>query len=111
MSIIGVFWLSRSIHVRQDELREASASEANFTSALQLVSIEELEILLVMVPLVLASHTLEAASAASCGVLLSVSLAALLRKPFSKFVEGRMRILKLASGMFLIILGIVLFID
>ncbi len=108
---IGAFWLGRSVFGGENEFEEARSLVGNFPMALQLVSIEELEIVLIVVPLVLASHALEATSAAAVGILVSVSLAALLRKPFSRFVEGRMRTLKVASGLFLILLGIVLFLD
>ena len=116
---IGVFWLGRSALEGGDgnEVEQARKTKAgqvnssNFVLALQLVSIEELEILLIVVPLILASHVLEAAISSSMGVLLSVSIAALLRKRFSRFVEGRLRILKIASGLFLIALGIILFVS
>jgi uncharacterized membrane protein len=114
---IGVFWLSRSALKPEDyEVEEATekagrVNRSNFIVALQLVSVEELEILLIVVPLILASHVLEATIAASMGILISVSMAALLRKRFSRFVEGRMQILKISSGLFLIALGIVLFLS
>ena len=111
LGLIGAFWLARTVFRRENEVEEAKARKGDFVAALQLVSIEELEILLIVVPLILASHAMEASFAASIGVLLSVSTAALLRKPFSRFVEGRMGTLKIASGLFLILLGIVLFLD
>ncbi len=82
-----------------------------FLVALQLVSVEELEIFLILVPLILASHALEATSAAAIGIVASVSLAAFLKKDFEKFVVGRLRLLKVVSGLFLIALGVVLFIE
>ena len=111
LGLIGTFWLGRSILGGENEIEEAKALKGNFVMALQLVSIEELEILLIMVPLILTSHALEATTAASIGIILSLSLAALLRTPFSKFVEGKMRVLKVASGLFLVVLGVVLFLD
>ena len=109
LAVIGVFWLVTSILGKEDEIEEVRSRKGNLSVALQLVSIEELEIVLIVIPLVLSSHALEAGIAASIGVLLSVLLAAVLRGPFSKFVEGRLRQLKVASGAFLILLGLVLF--
>lgn len=81
----------------------------NFAVVLQLVTIEELEILLILIPLVIASHALEASLAAVIGVIVSLSAALLLRGSFEKRMAGRMRLLKIASGIFLIGLAIVLF--
>jgi len=111
LGLVGAFWLGRSALGGEDEIVEARARVGNLFLALQLVSIEELEVLLVMVPLILASHALEATIAASVGGIISLTSAGLLRRPFSRFVEGRMRVLKLASGTFLIILGIILFLE
>ena len=82
-----------------------------FLVALQLVFIEELEVFLILIPLILASHALEAVSAAAIGISVSVSLAVILRKSFERFVVGKMRYLKVVSGFFLIGLGIVLYIE
>ena len=71
-----------------------------------MVFIEELEIVLILIPLILASHALEAVSAAAAiGITASVSLAVSLRKGFERFVVGRMRYLKVPSGIFLIRVG------
>ena len=87
----------------------ARSEVRNFLIAFQLVSIEELEILPIIIPLVVASHALEASLAASIGVLASPTTAALLRRSFEKLVAGKLQYLKLASGTFLIGLGLVLF--
>ena len=119
LGLIGLFWLASSIQeiVRNEggeveEMRNGTRARSevrNFLIAFQLVSIEELEILLIIIPLVVASHALEASLAASIGVLASLTTAALLRRSFEKLVEGKLRYLKLASGTFLIGLGLVLF--
>ena len=66
---------------------------------------------MILIPLILASHALEAVSAATIGISVSVSLAVILRKSFERFVVGKIRYLKVVSGFFLIGLGIVLFIE
>lgn len=120
IGLIGLFWLGSSIlsiaRKEQGELEEAKrmsrtgiSETKNFLVALQLVSIEELEILLIIIPLVVASHALEASVAAAIGVTASVTAAALLRRSFERLVAGKLRYLKIVSGVFLIGLGIVLF--
>ena len=119
LGLIGLFWLASSIQeiIRNkggevEEMRKGTRAKSevrNFLIAFQLVSIEELEILLIIIPLVVASHALEASLAASIGVLASLTTAALLRRSFEKLVAGKLRYLKLASGTFLIGLGLVLF--
>ena len=117
LTLIGVIWLVSSIFGKGNGIDEARGARDNdnrlgkrrgFILALQLVSIEELEILLIMIPLFLTSHAIEAIIAASVGILLSLSTAVLFRKWFSKLVEGKLRLLKIASGLFLIVLGMVL---
>jgi hypothetical protein len=56
-----------------------------------------------------ASHGLEASLAAAIGVMVGLTTAALLRKSFEKLVAAKLAYLKIASGAFLIGLGIVLF--
>lgn len=119
LGLIGLFWLATSIQeivLRKggelDEIRkikQAKSAVRNFLIAFQLVSIEELEILLIIIPLVVASYELEASLAAAIGVLASLTTAALLRKSFERLVAGKLRYLKLASGAFLIGLGLILF--
>src|SRR3989442_253601 len=119
LGLIGLFWLVSSIReiVRKsggelEEIREARSAKSevrNFFIAFQLVSIEELEILLIVIPLVVASHGLEASLAAAIGVMASLTTAALLRRSFERLIAGKLRYLKLASGGFLIGLGLVLF--
>ncbi len=119
LGVIGLLWLTTSIREilhrvggELDEARSATPAKSevrNFLMAFQLVSIEELEILLIIIPLVIASHGLEASLAAAIGVLASLATAAVLRKRFEKLVAGKLRYLKIASGAFLIGLGIVLF--
>jgi uncharacterized membrane protein len=120
IGLIGTFWLGTSIlgivRKQQAELEEVrtknrggTSGTRNFLVALQLVSIEELEILLIIIPLVVASHAIEASLAAAIGVIASVATAALLRRSFEKLVAGKLRYLKIASGTFLIGLGIILF--
>ena len=116
LGAIGAFWLGSSIINRvgaseADELWKKRGGKITFFVTLQLVSVEELEIFLILIPLILASHTLEATSAATIGMVASVSLAAYLRKDFERFVIGRMRYLKMISGSFLIVLGVVLFFE
>ena len=122
IGLIGFFWLGSSIlsilRKEQGELEEArrmsrtGVSETrNFLVTLQLVSIEELEILLIIIPLVVASHALEASVAAAIGVMASVTAAALLRRSFERLVAGKLTYLKIASGVFLIGLGVVLFLQ
>jgi uncharacterized membrane protein len=116
LAIIGAVWLGTSILSRRgesevDELRQKSGTRMTFLVALQLVFIEELEVFLILIPLILASHALEAVSAAAIGISVSVSLAVILRKSFERFVVGKMRYLKVVSGFFLIGLGIVLYIE
>ena len=76
IGLIGFFWLGSSIlsiaRKEQGELEVAKkmsrtgiSGTRNFLVTLQLVSIEELEILLIIIPLVVASHALEALC--SCG--------------------------------------------
>ena len=79
--------------------------------ALQLVSIEELEILLILVPLIILSHIIEASLAAVTGVALSVSTALMVRKNFEKVVAGKLKYLKIISGLFLLALAVVLFVE
>jgi uncharacterized membrane protein len=119
LGLIGLFWLVSStleiLHKAGGELEEVGRVKQikpgvkNFLIAFQLVSIEELEILLIIIPLVVASHALEASLAAAIGVLASLTTAALLRKSFERLVAGKLRYLKLASGAFLIGLGLILF--
>ena len=121
LGLIGLFWLGSSIQEiarkaggELEEIRKprrARSELRNFVIALQLVSIEELEILLIIIPLVVASHGLEASLAATIGVLASLSTAAILRRSFEKLVAGKLRYLKLASGAFLIGLGLTLFLE
>jgi uncharacterized membrane protein len=121
LGVIGLFWLVSSIQeiVRRAggeleeirNVRRAKSDVRNFLIAFQLVSIEELEILLIIIPLVVASHGLEASLAATIGVLASLTTAALLRRSFEKLVAGKLRYLKLASGTFLIGLGLILFLQ
>jgi uncharacterized membrane protein len=121
LGLIGLFWLISSIQeiVRRaggelEEIRKvrpAKSEVRNFLIAFQLVSIEELEILLIIIPLVVALHGLEASVAATIGVLASLTTAGLLRRSFEKLVTGKLRYLKLASGAFLIGLGLVLFLQ
>lgn len=122
IGLIGLFWLGSSIlsiaRKEQGELEEAKkmsrigiSETRNFLVTLQLVSVEELEILLIIIPLVVASHALEASVAAVIGVLASVIAAALLRRSFERLVAEKIRYLKIASGAFLIGLGIVLFLQ
>ena len=119
LGLIGLFWLASSIQeIAQKEgreleevrrVRQAGSEARNFLIAFQLVSVEELEILLIIIPLVIASHGLEASLAATIGVLASLTTAALLRRSFERLVAGKLRYLKLASGTFLIGLGLILF--
>jgi uncharacterized membrane protein len=120
IGLIGSFWLGSSIlgivreeHGELEEarrMRQAGTSGArNFLVTLELVSIEELEILLIIIPLVVASHAIEASLAGFMGIIASVIAAALLRRSFEKLVAGKLRYLKIASGAFLIGLGILLF--
>lgn len=118
LGLIGLYWLATSIlwPDRESELEEArerqnQKTRLNFLVALQLVAIEELEILVILIPLVIASHVLEASLAATIGIIVSLSTAFLLRRSFEKRMEGKMRLLKIISGLFLIGLGIVLFIE
>lgn len=119
LGIIGLFWLVSSASGKTDseveEAREAGllrrSQLGKFFIAFQLVVVEELEILLIMIPLVVAAHALEAILAATVGVVLSLSTALALRKNFEKLVAGKLRYLKLASGSFLVILAIVLFLE
>lgn len=123
LGVIGFFWLTSSLNeIRKRErsgelaeierMRPKGKSELrNFLVAFQLVSIEELEILLIIVPLVISSHLLEASLAATIGIIASLSAAALLRKSFERLVAGRLTYLKVVSGVFLIGLGVVLFLE
>jgi uncharacterized membrane protein len=121
LGLIGLFWLVSSIQeiVRRaggelEEIRNVTRTKSevrNFLIAFQLVSIEELEILLIIIPLVVASHGLEASLAATIGVLASLTTATLLRRSFERFVAGKLRYLKLASGTFLTGLGLILFLQ
>ena len=120
LGLIGLFWLTSSIieidRKTVGELEEIRKMKRNvrsgvrtFLIAFQLVSVEELEILLIIIPLVVASHALEASLAAGIGILASLTTAALLRRSFERLVAGKLRYLKVASGAFLIGLGIILF--
>jgi len=122
IGLIGSFWLATSIigsvRKEQGELEEArrksrvgASGTRNFLVALELVSIEELEILLIIIPLVVASHAVEASLAAGIGVIASLTAAALLRRTFERLVAGKLRYLKVASGAFLIGLGVILFLQ
>jgi len=119
LGLIGLFWLASSIQeiVRRaggelEEIRNVRGAKSevrNFFIAFQLVSIEELEILLIIFPLVITSHGLEASLAATIGILASLTMAALPRRSFERLVAGKLRYLKLASGTFLVGLGLILF--
>ena len=123
LGVIGFFWLTSSLNEirkgeQSGELREiermspkGKSELRNFLVAFQLVSIEELEILLIIVPLVISSHLLEASLAATIGVSASLSAAVLLRKCFERLVAGRLTYLKVVSGVFLIGLGVILFLE
>lgn len=116
LGAIGIFWLGSSILKSKEyseaaEIREKQGRKVTFFVAVQLVFVEELEIFLIVIPLILASHTLEAISAATIGIVASVSLAAFLKKDFERLVVGRLRHLKILSGLFLMVLGIVLFLE
>ncbi|MDA4127874.1 MAG: hypothetical protein OK422_00180 [Thaumarchaeota archaeon] len=117
LGAIGIFWLGSSLFRPEDEsvaeearrnISDGKPKSRSFIVLLQLVSIEELEIFLIIVPLILASHSLEASTAATIGVVTSVSVAALLRKKLERFLAGKFRYLKMASGVFLLALGVVL---
>ncbi len=118
LGLIGLFWLATSVReilgkaggeLEARKVRPTKSGVRNFLIAFQLVSVEELEILLIIIPLVVASHGLEASLAAAIGVLASLMTAALLRKSFERIVAGKLRYLKLASGSFLIGLGLIIF--
>ncbi len=118
LGAIGIFWLGSSILGKRvesqvDEIRKRREGRRSnsFLITLQLVSVEELEILLVLIPLVIASHTLEASAAAAVGIAASASLGLLIRKDFERFVLGKLRYLKIISGVFLAALGVVLFFE
>lgn len=118
LGLIGLFWIVTSLLGRESEVEEAKAKQAkprtqfrSFLVVLQLVIIEELEILLIVIPLVVASHELEASLAAATGILISLSIALFLRKNFEKMIAGKLRYLKLASGTFLLVLALVLFLE
>jgi uncharacterized membrane protein len=110
---VGLAWLGSSIlrggGSGLDEHRKKRATKTKFLIVLQLLFIEELEIFLILVPLILASRILEATSAAAIGLSVSVSLAAFLRKGFEKIIVGRTRYLKGISGLFLVGLALVLY--
>jgi uncharacterized membrane protein len=118
LGVIGVFWLVSSILRRNKEseaVEEARKVQQKpkrggmFLIALQLELIEVLEVLLIIIPLVITSHVLEASSAGVVGIIVSITTAASLRKRFEKFVVGRLGQLKIISGLFLIALAFVLF--
>ena len=98
-----------------DEARRTVADgklkSRSFMVLLQLVLVEELEIFLILIPLILASHALEASAAATIGIVSSISMGVLLRKRFERFLAGKFRYLKLVSGAFLLALGIILFLE
>lgn len=121
LGLIGLFWLASSLKeiAKKESLGELEEIQKmkpkgkselrNFLVVFQLVSIEELEILLIIIPLVVASHGLEASFAAIIGIIASLSAAALLRRTFERLVAGKLAYLKIASGIFLVGLGVVLF--
>jgi uncharacterized membrane protein len=120
LSGIGLYWLISSLLQKRTELNEAKEELekkeqeskrrlGRFLVALQFVSIEELEIVLVLVPLIITSHVLEASFAATIGIVISISTAAFFRKNFETFVKGKLRYLKILSGLFLFSLGLVIF--
>jgi uncharacterized membrane protein len=119
--LIGLFWLLSSVRAiarKEDEMEElsrikldAKSGLRNFMVAFQLVSIEELEILLIVIPLLVSSHGLEAFLAAAIGIATSLTTALVLRRNFEKFVAGKLKYVKIVSGFFLIGLGIVLFLE
>ncbi len=116
LTAIGIFWLTSSVIARREvseagEVGQRRRRKLTFLVALQLVSVEELEIFLILIPLILASYALEATSATAIGILASLSLALLLKRDFERFVVGRIRYLKIISGLFLIILGIILLLE
>lgn len=123
LGVIGLFWLTSSLNEiykgkqsgELDEIERMSpkgkSELRDFLVAFQLVSIEELEILLIIIPLVVSSHVLEASIAASIGIVASLSAAWLLRKGFERLVAGKLAYLKVVSGVFLVGLGVVLFLE
>jgi len=123
LGVIGLFWVTSSLNEickgeksgeleETERMRPKGMSELrNFLIAFQLVSIEELEIFLIVIPLVVSSHLLEASLAATIGIIASLSAAALLRSSFERLVADKLTYLKVVSGVFLIGLGVVLFLE
>ena len=114
LATIGLYWLISSLAGRKEESGEIEELQrrkngklrmTTFLPVLQLVTIEELEIFLILIPLIITLHALEALTAGTIGVVLSLSVALLLRKNFERYLAGRVRYLKIVSGAFLITLG------
>ncbi len=115
---IGVGWLGFALAGGETELEEARKAERTGPSprrslalATQLVAVEEAEIVVILIPLVLASHPFEAIIAAIVGVGAALTVASTLRRRFAKLVAGRFRLLKALSGTALFFLGLALFFD
>jgi uncharacterized membrane protein len=106
LAVVGAFWL---VGVAAGDREEEWTGSSDLVSAVKFVAVEELEILLIIIPLVLASHVQEAVTAAAFGIVASAGSAFLLRKRFARLVRGRLRALKLFSGSLLIFMGAVLY--
>ncbi len=115
---IGVGWLAFALAGKESEVaeareaeRKAGGSQRSLVLATQMMAVEEAELVVILIPVVLASHALEATVAAIVGVGVALVVASTLRRRFARLVEGRLRLLKGLSGTALLALGLILFFD
>jgi uncharacterized membrane protein len=115
---VGIGWLGFAVFRRvsePDEVKEAKEraglDRRSVGLATQLMVVEESEIVVILIPLAVAGHSAEAALTGVAAASLALGMALTLRKVFDKLVSGRLRLLKAISGVALIALGLVLFLD
>ncbi|MDG6933136.1 MAG: hypothetical protein JRN68_00385 [Nitrososphaerota archaeon] len=114
---IGIYWLIASlgggyrIFDELNEVRKKATSSRSLLLVTQLTMVEELEIMLIVLPLVLSYHAIEAGISTTFGIMFSLAVAALLRKRFERVLIRRFRYFKLVSGLTLLIMAALIFFE
>jgi uncharacterized membrane protein len=111
--VIGIGWLgfaaaggASEVEAAKEAARKPRGRARSLALATQLVAVEALEIVAILIPLVTASHPLEAFTAGILGVSIALIVAATLRRRIAGLLEGRFRTLKALSGTALILVGL-----
>jgi len=109
LASFGGYWLYESLMGDHDlfQGREVPNKErSNVKVVTQLVMVEELEVLLIVIPLIASSHATEAIISLIFAVGFSLSMAAAMRRKFESLLKSRIRHLKFASGVALLVMGL-----